>query len=413
MKSCIISIGDELIRGLTVNTNASAIALSFLDAGYSPSRVVTIGDEQESMKHTIADAAKSHDVIILTGGLGPTSDDLTRQVLSDLFNRPLEESKEMKYDLEKRYGVGAPTLDDQAMVLKGAKIYLNPLGTAPGFSLEEGKSLIIVLPGPPSQMQAVLSLVIKDVIKTFPPVGIVNKRYLSLISESEIDPFIREWEPKVEGLSIGVCPDYGTLAVYFWFAANIDKGQVKGVLEAFDQQYVDHIYSSESKLIELAVIDELKKQKKSLSLAESCTGGLALSRLTDIPGASDVITGGWVSYNNRVKNKWLGVLEEDLNKYGAVSLEVACAMAKGALNHSDSDFAIGITGIAGPGGGSATKPVGSVCVAIATREGSLFSTQFLAKGRGSRLLVKTYTVNFVLSGLFRYIKGGRLPFEEK
>lgn len=407
MKSHIISIGDELLRGLTVNTNAAYIAHELLAHGYSNAQITTIGDGQEQMKQVILDSAKDADLLVITGGLGPTADDLTRQVLSGLFKRPLEVSEVVKQDLEARYGVGAPTLEDQSVILEGAKLYLNPLGSAPGFLLEEEGVNIVVLPGPPSQMQAILPAALTDIQKTFTPDGLCHRRYLSSLIESEIDPFIRQWEPKVEGLSIGVCPDYGFLSVYFWAPVGVDCTQV---LADFEAQYEGYIYSSTDKALECAVIEAFKERGKTLTAVESCTGGLCVARLTDVPGASDVVVGGWVSYSNKAKQEWLGVDEAVLEKHGAVSLEVAHLMAQGGLKHSGANYALSITGIAGPSGGTKDKPVGTVCVAIAGDQGQLFSTRFLSKGRGDRLLVKTYTVNFILSALLRVIKEGKDPF---
>ena len=415
MKCCIISIGDELVRGLTVNTNASIIALELLKQGYSVERVITVGDHKGAMSSEITSAMQAYDVLILTGGLGPTADDLTRQVLSKLFDRPLKVSLDVKRDLETRYGPSAVSIEDQSMVLDGAKLYLNPLGTAPGFSFQERDKMLVVLPGPPLQMQAIFPHPLADIMSIFPANGLIEKRYLFLLSEARIDPFIREWEDKVDSLSIGVCPSYGTLSVYFWIkhCSAHNKTSFNSMLEAFDKAYEHYIYSSSSQSLEKAVIDVLKRKKKSVALAESCSGGLGLSRLTDVAGASEVLLGGWVSYSNEAKKEWLGVPASHISTYGAVSIEVAESMAEGALKYSKADYSVSITGIAGPSGGSRDKPVGTVCIAIGVKEGDvMFSLRFLSKGSAERSLVKTYSVNFALSILFRYIKWGIQPFEE-
>ncbi|PCI76628.1 hypothetical protein COB21_04160 [Candidatus Aerophobetes bacterium] len=413
MRCCIISIGDELVRGLTINTSAPMISSALLEQGYSVNKVIAVGDEKRAIKQEIKQAMQTHDLLILTGGLGPTSDDLTRQVLSELFNRPLKHSKQVAQDLEKRYGPQLSTLEDQSIILEGTKIYLNPVGTAPGFSFQEKESMVMALPGPPSQMQTIFLQMLKDIVKKFPAQGVIEKRYLFGLSEEQIDPFIREWEPQVEGLSIGVCPSYGVVSVYFWQEMEARSESFSKVLCAFDKLYAKQIYSTFSPDLEKAVIELLKEKKKKLTLAESCSGGLGLTRLTDVAGASDVILGGWVSYSNIAKQQWLGVDSKLLQSLGAVSIEVAEAMAQGALERLPVDYAISITGIAGPSGGSLNKPVGTVCVALAMREeGKVFSTQFLSKGSGLRSLVKTYSVNFVLSAFFAYLKWGQEPFSK-
>lgn len=412
MKGCIISIGDELVRGLTVNTSAPKISTHFLDAGFSICRVITVPDCKEAITEEIKRAKKAYDMIVVTGGLGPTADDLTRQVLSALFSRPLVQSDKVRQDLIFRYGEKLATLEDQSTILEGATLYLNPLGTAPGFLLKEQDALILVLPGPPSQMEAVLSLAMPDITALFTREGELARRYLFSLSEDAIDPFIRQWEPEIEGLSIGVCPGYGVVSVYFWHKG-ASSSALEPVLKAFDQQYERFIYSKKERDLEAAVIAELKARKKKLTMAESCSGGQGLCRLTDIAGSSEVILGGWVSYSNLAKEQWLDVPQKVLNEVGAVSIEVARAMATGAVNRLPVDYAISITGIAGPDGGSEEKPVGTVCVAIADKEKeTVFATKFLAKGRADRLLVKKYTVNFVFAALLIYLKEGEDPFKE-
>ena len=402
----ILSIGNELLSGHTVNTNASVIAQALLKAGLIVDRVTYLPDNVERLTRGIEEAIERSSFIITSGGLGPTGDDLTREIVAKIYGTPLEYDEEIARDLSKRFGAHHKGIQDQSMVPKGAKVIQNTLGTAPGFILE-GKAAIFVLPGVPSQMESMLPSVCSYLESKALKKHRSETLYLCLISEQEVDPYLRELESRHPGLQIGICPSYGTLSVYF---QGEDAKVLRKVRDEVEKKFQDHVYSTLDKQIELSVHQWMVRHGKTCSSAESCTGGILAARFTEHPGASDYFLGGVVSYSNHLKESALGVSSKTLETFGAVSRETVEEMVKGACKVAGADYGLATSGIAGPTGGTEEKPVGTVWVAMKTPE-KIFSGLVPFKSPPkSRALIIDYSATYLLASFYRYINYNIEPF---
>jgi nicotinamide-nucleotide amidase len=409
----ILSIGNEIVSGKTVNTNATYLAERLLAIGVRVDRVTSLPDRVDVLKQELRKIIKRASFIIMTGGLGPTSDDRTREVVSDVLGVPLIFNEEVEKDLKARFGETFPTIPDQSMVLKGAQILHNPLGTAPGFILEKEECTLIILPGVPSQME---EMVERDVMPY-----LANKvrthtfqrsLYFCHLEEHEVDPLLREVEKKYPEVEIGICPGLGILSLFLSVEAKNGKEadqKLAPVIDRFRVPFSTHLFSTKSKRIEEALQEAMCKRAKTLALAESCTGGAMASRITGVSGASAYFLGSIVSYSNDVKKTILGVSSTTLEKWGAVSKETIIEMMQGVFRLTKADYAIAVSGVAGPTGGTPEKPVGTVWAAIGEEGEKPFTTHFTAKGRMRRDLVIEYSVTHLLSALWRWIEHEVVP----
>jgi nicotinamide-nucleotide amidase len=322
----ILSIGNEVLRGQTVNSNAAFLSRALTERGYTVRRHTILPDEIEAIRACVQEAMRRSAFVVATGGLGPTLDDLTRQAVLPLFTeKPLE--------------------------LK------NCLGTAMGAF---GGNLVL-LPGVPREMERMfLEEALPLLEKRYP----LDKPYyfrrctLALLRELEVDPFLRKLQ--APDLEIGIYPSYGSLQVVFRSPHPVD-GFIRRVQEQFPTFYVGE------GTLEVAVHREMIARKKTLSLAESCTGGALAARLSAIPDASLFFAGSIVAYSNRWKERFLGVRHDTLSRKGAVSRETVEEMVQGLFEESECDFAVSVSGILGPKGGAAHKPVGTIYIAVAER----------------------------------------------
>ena len=402
----ILSIGNELLSGFTINTNAAVIGQALIPHGFTVDRVTLLPDDAPRLKAGIEEAMERSSFIITTGGLGPTGDDLTRDIIADIFNAPLSYDQTVADDLIKRFTSNLPTLKNQATVPQGAAILHNPIGTAPGFILSNQKSTAIALPGVPSQMEAMLQPVTTYLEKHCKKTHFVKSLYFCQLSEGQVDPLLRALEKEHPGVQIGICPSYGTLSVFIHAK---DPKHLDPVAEKIIEPFEPYFFSTTSKNIENTLHEWMITHKKTLVCAESCTGGHLAARLTAISGASDYFLGSIVSYSNALKTSALHVSPKALKERGAVSEEVVSEMAQGALKLTDADYAIAVSGIAGPTGGTDEKPVGTIWGALATKN-HIFTGKFLAKGASKRELVIDYSITFLLSTLWRYLKHNKEPF---
>lgn len=323
----LITIGDEVLRGLTVNSNTAFLSRFLTDRGYSISRHTTLPDDVEKIRSLLECAMRRSAFVIVTGGLGPTLDDLTREAAAPLFReKPIE--------------------------LK------NKLGSAPGAF---GNGLIL-LPGVPREMERMFSEEALPLIEKYYPLEkrfYIRRATLCLLREVEVDPFLRTLQ--TPGLEIGLYPSYGSLQIVFRSLDPVDE-YVHKLQKQFPTFFI-----GEGK-VEEAVHRELIERKKTLSLAESCTGGSLAARLSAIPDASLFFAGSMVAYSNGWKERFLGVRRDTLSRHGAVSSETVLEMVQGLFDETECDYAIAISGTLGPKGGTPKKPVGTVYLAIAKRK---------------------------------------------
>ncbi|MGA8164545.1 MAG: CinA family nicotinamide mononucleotide deamidase-related protein [Waddliaceae bacterium] len=404
----LVVIGDEVLAGFTVNTNAAFIAQELLKNGYSLSRQTVLQDEASSLLEGLETVLQRSDVVITTGGLGPTVDDRTREVIAKLYHVNLGFDEHIANHLEARFGKDLPTLKNQATVPENTEIFLNSVGTAPGFVMRKENSTLIVLPGVPDEMKAMLTeQAIPYLVQAFPLEERVYRKILNIceIPELAVDPFLRELKTKHPDIAIGIYPSPGLLTIRLGVAA-IDEAAAMEKLEkpfaALETRFAANCFESETGRIEEAVHHLFVENGWTLSFAESCTGGSAAGRITLLAGASDYFLGSIVAYSNVVKTEVLGVSESIIRENGAVSAETAIAMVQGALTRMGSDFALAVTGIAGPAGGSAEKPMGTVWCAVC-RRGEKPHT-WVIHARGNRQMVITRSVNSLLSHLLIYAK---------
>lgn len=376
MRIELLNTGTELLLGDTINTNAAWIGQRMAALGLSVARQ-TIVPDGPVIREVMREAAARADVLLITGGLGPTNDDVTRESAAEVLGLPLELDEQVLAELTaffaKRNRVMSASNKRQAMVLRGAVVMNNPWGTAPGLYIpascgrEVGLNCaMFLMPGPPRELKPMVeSHVEPRLVEMMPALASRVTRYLKItgVGESDIVEAIEKDLEAMAGLELGYCIGRGDVDVRLSGAAGIVEAGAKVVRERLG----NFIVSEDRRVIEKVVIDLLKAKSQTVATAESCTGGALTSRLTDVSGASAVFGHGWVTYANEAKSQHLGVDAGLIAAHGAVSEPVARAMADGCLQASGADHALACTGIAGPTGGTEEKPVGTVFVGLASR----------------------------------------------
>jgi len=378
MQTELITIGDELLIGQVVNTNAAHLGRELSALGIHVARETTVGDDATAILAEFRRAWKSSDVVIVTGGLGPTHDDISKAAVAKFFRAKMALHKPTLKTVKERFArLGYATMPEinigQAMVPERFRPLKNDRGTAPGLLRHERGKTFILLPGVPIEMEAILqSSVIPFLRRTYKKkLEAIQHRTLlttgigeSALAEKIGDPkaFLRNgttlaFLPRATGVRLRITTHAKSPA-----AATREVARVEKILRDRAGKY---IFGSEEEPLEALIVKLLAERGKTLSTAESCTGGLIASMITNMPGASAVYRGSVVAYNNSVKERQLGVKPETLERFGAVSEETARELAEGAIEQLGTDFALSVTGIAGPGGGTPEKPVGTIWVALA------------------------------------------------
>jgi nicotinamide-nucleotide amidase len=373
-KASIVSIGNELLSGLTVDTNASYLGSTLLSIGIPVASSYTVADEIDSIVRVLDLAQADADVIVATGGLGPTDDDLTRQAVAQKLGVDLRLEPELLERLEKFFAKRSLRVSNkckiQAYLPAGSEAIANKLGTAPGIMAEAGGKLFFALPGVPAEMKKMFE---DSVLPKLQGSGdeqavVVRKLRCFGAGESQIAQLVGSVMGRGRDPLVNCTARNGVVTLHIVATAR-DKAKAEQLAQKDDNMLRDKLAglvfgTAEQSLAEV-VGDKLAEQNKTLAIAESCTGGNLARLVTDIPGASDYLTCGWVTYSNEAKVRELGVSADLLENHGAVSEQVASAMAEGAREKAGTDIAIGITGIAGPAGGSDQKPVGLVYISLA------------------------------------------------
>jgi nicotinamide-nucleotide amidase len=374
MNAELISVGTEILLGQIVNTNAAWLAQRLATFGVNVYRQVTVGDNLNRLAATITDSLSRADLLILTGGLGPTDDDLTREGVALATNRPLETDEAQKQWLiqrfQSRFGKMPENNLKQALKPKGSLILPNPNGTACGYAVPHLDKWIFLLPGPPWEMEAMFeNEVVPLLSKYFDLSQHLFHRTLKFfgIGESALEMEVIDLMRSQVDPTMALYAGMGEVQMRLTTRAE-SKEEADIKLELLHRKVAErvgiHIYGQDDESIFSAAASQLLKNNKTLALAESCTGGLLASSFTDLPGSSGFFTQGWVTYSNQSKIKLLNVPQETLESFGAVSEETVTAMATQASQIAESDYALAISGIAGPGGGTEEKPVGLVWIAL-------------------------------------------------
>ncbi|NGX42208.1 MAG: Nicotinamide-nucleotide amidohydrolase PncC [Chlamydiae bacterium] len=408
MKIELIVIGNEVLLGHTMNTNAAFIGKELHKKGYTISRQTTLPDEEGILLEGLREALRRSDLVISTGGLGPTVDDVTRNIAAELFDSDFHFDKNVAKDLENRFGKDLPTLQNQATVPTQAEVLINTIGTAPGMVLNNEMGTLLMLPGVPNEMHPMfLEQAIPYLLKHFPLKKQFFYKTINLfeIPEFSVDPFLRELKEKYPDVEFGIYPSLGVLSLQFSTYAEEAETAMRRIdlpRSEIEMKFASNCFESESGKLEETVQHIFVENQWTLSIAESCTGGSASSGLTQLSGASEYFLGSIVSYANSLKTDLLGVPESLIKEKGAVSEEVVSKMVEGVLEATGSDFGLAVSGIAGPTGGTARKPVGTVWCAVC-RKGKKPHTWKL-QARGTRQMIINRSVNSLLSNLLLYTK---------
>lgn len=367
----LISVGTEILLGNIVNTNAAYLAEQCAALGLSCYYQTVVGDNEERMEATIRQAVSRSDVVILTGGLGPTKDDLTKEVTAKVFGRELYEDPHSRARIEEyfRRGHAGKVTDNnwkQAMVPEGAKVIDNDNGTAPGLILE-GEAIAILIPGPPNEMKPMFDKKIAPYLNALQPEGIYSRMVkICSVGESRAETMIADLMDQQTNPTIAPYAKTGEVHLRVTAKAKSEadaEALMEPMLQELKSRFGDRIYTMEEDVtLEEAVVRLLEEKHFSVTTAESCTGGLLAGRLMNVPGASSVYKEGFITYSNEAKERLLNVNRETLVQYGAVSPQTAIEMVQGVAKVAGADAAISVTGIAGPGGGTKEKPVGLVYI---------------------------------------------------
>ncbi len=378
MRAEIIATGTELLSGGLPDTNSIFLSEELMLIGLETAFKTVVGDNEKDMEEALRRALERADAVIITGGLGPTEDDITRKVVAKILKRRLvlneDALKAVKSSLAGRMKEYAHTSDRQALIPGAARLLANPVGIAPGFFLDEGNKFIAALPGVPKEMQAMFSQGLKQALEErFSGKLFIKRRVLRTcgISESKINDVISDIL-KRENPVVGLTAK--ETGVDIRIIARETTAELSQVLaERTDakirEKLGDAVYGVDGQDMEEVVGALLKQRRLKLSVAESCTGGLIGARITNIPGSSEYFERGVVTYSNAAKTEMLGVPTALMDRHGAVSREVAEAMAQGIRQAARTDVGLSVTGIAGPGGGTKEKPVGLVYISLSSAQG--------------------------------------------
>ncbi len=405
----LICVGTELLLGNIVNTNAAFISEKCAMLGLSMYYQSVVGDNEGRLEELLKTAWKRSDVVILSGGLGPTQDDLTKETAAKVMGRPLVEDTRAKTEIEDFMARRGRSITEnnwkQAMAPEGSIVLYNPNGTAPGIIMEDGEKCMILLPGPPNELIPMFEQQVYPYLHRLQPEIICSKMVkLCGIGESSAETKILDLIENQSNPTVAPYAKTGEVHLRITAKANSEQEAYR-LMEPVEQElqarFGDLIYTDEPEVtLEMALYELLKANGLTVTTAESCTGGLLAGRLINVPGISQYLKEGYVTYSNEAKEKLLGVPAETLKRYGAVSPQTAEAMAEGGAKAANADLCIAVTGIAGPDGGTEEKPVGLVYMSCYCR-----GTYYTEKNQytGSRSKIREYSVASALTLLRRVI----------
>ena len=411
----IIAVGSELLVPPRVDTNSLFITEALDGMGIQVRAKAVVGDRRGDLADIFRQALGRSPIVILCGGLGPTDDDLTRNVVADVLGMPLEEDAGVLARIRERFAHRARPMPDvnrrQALVPRGAVVLRNDHGTAPGLWIERPHHLVILLPGPPGELKPMLTRLVDERLAARAGDARVYRRTLRICgsSESEVEqvvlPIYSKWtsEPLPIETTVLTAPAQIELHLTIRGVSETAAARLDSAVEQLRGALGDDLFSVDGRPLEAIVGEALGRRGWCVAVAESCTGGLLSSRLTDVPGSSDYVRANLVCYSNESKTSWLGVPASLIDEHGAVSEPVALAMAEGIRSRVGVEIGVGVTGIAGPGGGSPQKPVGTVAIAAVTPDVRTVRTYRFPGGRSR---VKQFAAQMALD-MIRRVVGGR------
>jgi len=420
LSAAIIAVGSELLTPHKTDTNSLYVTEVLNDLGIVVAFKAIVGDSRAELTAHIAQALSLHPILILTGGLGPTDDDLTREVVAAHLELPLEDDAAILEAIERRFasrGWKMPAVNRrQAQVPRGATVLQNPHGTAPGLWIEPAFAearvatrVIVLLPGPPREMKPMMDGEVRRRLSAIAGNVRLHRRLLRVSGKGEslveeiVQPIYSQWLAQIPRIETTILAGLGQVELHLVAqsddAANVSQRLDDAMLE-LSAALGEDLVSTDGTVLEAVVGDLLRARGWWVAFAESCTGGLATSRMTDIPGSSEYVERSVVAYSNRAKIELLGVPEGLFEEHGAVSEQVARAMASGIRKRAGVNVGVAITGIAGPGGGSEHKPVGTVCIAV---DGAGDCQVRTFRFPGGREMVKAMSANWAIDMLRRYL----------
>ena len=413
LTAAIIAVGSELLTPHKSDTNSLYITEVLNDAGIAVAFKSIVGDNRNDLASHVSYALSRHRVLILCGGLGPTDDDLTREVVAAHLDLPMDEDPGIVDAMEKRFasrGWKMPAINRrQAQVPRGAVVLANPHGTAPGLWIEKDGQVIVLVPGPPREMKPMMDGDVRQRLAAIAGDVRLHRRLIRVSGKGEsiVDevaaPIYSKWLDQTPRIETTILAGLGQVELHL-VTQSPDAAAANRALDAAVAQLATalgpDVVSTDGTVLEAVVGELLRKRGWWVGFAESCTGGLATSRMTDIPGSSEYVERSVVVYSNKAKIELLDVPEELIARHGAVSEPVALAMASGIRRRAGVNIGVAITGIAGPGGGSELKPVGTVCIAV---DGGTDPRVRTFKFPGGREMVKAMSANWAIDMLRRYI----------
>jgi nicotinamide-nucleotide amidase len=412
----IIAVGTEMLGIDRTDTNSLFITARLNELGIEVRVKAIVADHLETLASAVREALARADLVVLTGGLGPTDDDLTRQAVAGVVARPLVEDARLVEAIRARFdrrGMRMPEINRrQAQVISGATTLDNSVGTAPGMWVEIGPKVVLLLPGPPREMRPMFEAVLAGPLLARVGDERLARRVVRLVgrteshAEEKLGPLYERWAGWAPPIAVTILAGRGKIELQLSArdrdtarAGRVLDEAVGDVVAAFSQD----VCSTDGRELEEVVGDLLRARAYRLAVAESCTGGLVASRLTDVPGSSDYVERGVVAYSNAAKAELLDVAPALIAEHGAVSEPVAVAMAEGARRRAGVEMGVGVTGIAGPGGGSEAKPVGTVAIAVAGPGGGVRARTWLFPG--TRHHVKMFSATAAIDMLRRALLG--------
>lgn len=413
LTAVIIAVGSELLTPHKTDTNSLYISEVLEDVGIPVAFKSIVGDNRDELTAQISHALSRHRVLILCGGLGPTDDDLTREVVAGLLGLPMDEDAAIVDAMQRRFaarGWKMPAVNlRQAQVPRGATVLHNPHGTAPGLWIETGRQVIALLPGPPREMKPMMDGDVRQRLSVIAGDVRLHRRLVRVSGKGEsvveeiVQPVYSQWLQQSPRIETTILAGLGQVELHL--VTQAADAAAAGALDRAVAQLVSvlgaDLVSTDGATLEEVTGRLLRERGWWVAFAESCTGGLATSRMTDVPGSSGYVERSVVAYSNRAKTELLDVPEVVIAEHGAVSEPVASAMAAGIRKRAGVNVGVGITGIAGPGGGSDEKPVGTVCIAVDAEDGEPLVRTF--RFPGGREMVKQMSANWAIDMLRRFL----------
>lgn len=376
-RAAIVAVGSELLTPNKVDTNSLFLTEQLNAAGIAVRRKLVVGDDPGDLAEALRHAMRCGELVVVTGGLGPTDDDLTRETVAQLLGLSLTEDETILKSIRARFAarrLEMPAINRrQAQVPAGALVLANPRGTAPGLWIERHGTVVVLLPGPPRELRPMFRRLVAESLADRADGHRIYRRVIRITgrTESHVEavthPIYSSWRPPSPAIDTTILSTLGQIELHLSTRATAEAAAHRALDDATAELAAvlgQDLLSSDGRSLEAVVGQLLRDRRLRLAVAESCTGGLITSRLTDVPGSSAYLHAGWTVYSDAAKVSLLGIDPRLICEHGAVSESVAEAMAAEARARGDVDVGVGVTGIAGPGGGTADKPVGTVCVAL-------------------------------------------------